>query len=136
VGEPGAKAPPFPPAPSHLAGAESVEKLAGRAAKVGGFAMQETVKKEYIEREAARDLMERALEDDWEIQYANDRLRDIPAADVVEVRQIRAFIDKLIAERDKYDLHSMRWEHYDCDRLLIEQMLDEIAGGERKGVDE
>jgi len=41
--------------------------------------------KEYIEKDAARDLMERALEDDWEIQYANDRLRDIPAADVVEV---------------------------------------------------
>lgn len=38
--------------------------------------------KEYIEKDAARDLMERALEDDWEIQYANDRLRDIPAADV------------------------------------------------------
>lgn len=42
--------------------------------------------KEYIEKDAARDLMERALEDDWEIQYANDRLRDIPIADVVEVR--------------------------------------------------
>lgn len=45
--------------------------------------------KEYIDRDAARDLMERALEDDWEIQYANDRLRDIPAADVVEVRHGR-----------------------------------------------
>ena len=45
--------------------------------------------KEYIEKDAARDLMERALEDDWEIQYANDRLRDIPAADVVEVRHGR-----------------------------------------------
>lgn len=43
--------------------------------------------KEYIEKDAARDLMERALEDDWEIQYANDRLRDIPAADVVEARR-------------------------------------------------
>ena len=41
--------------------------------------------KEYIEKDAARDLMERALEDDWEIQYANDRLRDIPAADVVSI---------------------------------------------------
>jgi hypothetical protein len=57
----------------------------------------------------------------------------LPAADVVEVRQIRAFIDRLIAERDKYDLHSMRWEHYDCDRLLIEQMLDEMAGGVNDG---
>jgi len=62
-------------------------------------------------------------------------IKEIPAADVVAVRQIRAFIDRLIAERDKYDLHSMRWEHYDCDRLLIEQMLDEIDG-ERKGGDE
>ena len=63
------------------------------------------------------------------------QLRDIPAADVVEVRQIRAFIDKLIAERDKYDLHSMRWEHYDCDRLLIEQMLDEMDGGVNDAAD-
>lgn len=45
--------------------------------------------KEYIEREAARDLMERALEDDWEIQYADDRLDEIPAADVVEVVRCR-----------------------------------------------
>lgn len=52
-----------------------------------------------------------------------------PAADVVEVRQIRAFINRLVAERDKYDLHSMCWERYNCDRLLIEQMLDEIDGG-------
>ena len=41
--------------------------------------------KKYIEREAARDLMEQALVDDWEIQYADDRLDEIPAADVVEV---------------------------------------------------
>ena len=41
--------------------------------------------KEYIEREAARDLMEQALADEWEIQYADDRLDEIPAADVVEV---------------------------------------------------
>jgi len=41
---------------------------------------------EYIEREAARELMEQALDDDWEIQYADDRLDEIPSADVVEVR--------------------------------------------------
>lgn len=41
--------------------------------------------KEYIEREAARDLMEQTLADEWEIQYADDRLDEIPAADVVEV---------------------------------------------------
>jgi hypothetical protein len=41
--------------------------------------------KEYIEREAARDLMEQALADEWEIQYADDRLDEIPAADVEEV---------------------------------------------------
>ena len=45
--------------------------------------------KEYIEREAARDLMEQAIADDWEIQYADDRLDEIPAADVVEVRHGR-----------------------------------------------
>jgi hypothetical protein len=45
--------------------------------------------KEYIEREAARDLFEQALVDDWEIQYADDRLDEIPAADVVEVRHGR-----------------------------------------------
>lgn len=52
------KLPPSPPAPSHLAGAESVEKLAGRAAKVGGSAMQETVMKEYIEREAVKAVFD------------------------------------------------------------------------------
>ena len=41
---------------------------------------------EYIEREAARNLMEQALYDDWEIQYFNDRLDEIPAADVAPVR--------------------------------------------------
>lgn len=41
--------------------------------------------KEYIEREAVRDLMEQALVDEWEIQYADDRLDEIPAADVVEI---------------------------------------------------
>ena len=41
--------------------------------------------KEYIDREAARVLLEQALDDDWEIQYADDRLDAIPAADVVEV---------------------------------------------------
>jgi hypothetical protein len=45
--------------------------------------------KEYIEKEAARDLMEQALADEWEIQYADDRLDEIPAADVVEVRHGR-----------------------------------------------
>ena len=47
--------------------------------------MQETVKKEYIEREAARDLLEAAWMDDWNLSYSNDRLDEIPAADVVEV---------------------------------------------------
>ena len=49
--------------------------------------------KEYIEKDAARDLMERALEDDWEIQYANDRLRDIPAADVVPWEWLELYAD-------------------------------------------
>jgi hypothetical protein len=37
---------------------------------------------EFIDREAARDLLDIALDDDWEIEYANDRLDEIPAADV------------------------------------------------------
>ena len=41
--------------------------------------------KEFIEKGAARDLMEQALADEWEIQYADDRLDEIPAADVVEI---------------------------------------------------
>ena len=45
--------------------------------------------KEYIERDAARVLLEQALDDDWEIQYADDRFEAIPAADVVEVRHGR-----------------------------------------------
>ena len=45
--------------------------------------------KEYIEKAAARDLMEQALADEWEIQYADDRMDEIPAADVVEVRYAR-----------------------------------------------
>lgn len=98
--------------------------------------------KEYIEKDKPFSLLKNYLKkpngqyNAQEVVYlVDDLISAIPAADVVEVRQIRAFIDKLIAERDKYDLHSMRWEHYDCDRLLIEQMLDEIDG-ERKGGDE
>lgn len=45
--------------------------------------------KEYIEREAAKELMEQALADEWEIQYADDRLDETPAADVVEVKYAR-----------------------------------------------
>lgn len=53
--------------------------------------------KEYIEKDAARDLMERALEDDWEIQYANDRLHDIPAADVVPWEWLERYADYFCA---------------------------------------
>jgi len=42
--------------------------------------------KEYIEREAVRDLIEAAWMDDWNLSYSNDRLDEIPAADVVEVK--------------------------------------------------
>ena len=38
--------------------------------------------KECIERDAAKELLHRALEDEWEIQYAYNRLDEIPAADV------------------------------------------------------
>ena len=37
---------------------------------------------EYIEREAALELLKMALDDDWEPEYAADRLSEIPAADV------------------------------------------------------
>ena len=94
--------------------------------------------KEYIEREAALKAFEPQCGDwseCWSAEEIKPKLESIPAADVVEVRQIRAFIDRLIAERDKYDLHSTRWEHYDCDRLLIEQMLDEMDGGVNDAAD-
>ena len=48
--------------------------------------------KEYIEREAARDMMEQALVDEWEIQYADDRLDEIPAADVVDGETYRKLL--------------------------------------------
>lgn len=38
--------------------------------------------KECIEREAAKELLEIALDNDWEVSYAVDRLNEIPAADV------------------------------------------------------
>lgn len=37
---------------------------------------------DYISREAASDLLAMALIDDWEPEYAQDRLSEIPAADV------------------------------------------------------
>lgn len=37
---------------------------------------------DYISREAASDLLAMALMDDWEPEYAQDRLSEIPAADV------------------------------------------------------
>ena len=38
--------------------------------------------KDYIEREAACELLAMALDDDWEPKYAADRMNNIPAADV------------------------------------------------------
>ena len=40
-----------------------------------------------ISREAAIELLKMALDDDWEPEYAADRLSDIPAADVRPVRR-------------------------------------------------
>lgn len=37
---------------------------------------------DYISREAASDLLAMAFMDDWEPEYAQDRLSEIPAADV------------------------------------------------------
>lgn len=42
---------------------------------------------DYISREAASDLLAMALIDDWEPEYAQDRLSDIPAADVRPVAE-------------------------------------------------
>jgi hypothetical protein len=74
-----------------------VEKLAGKAAKVGGSAMQETVKKEYIERGAALGefdkvcdicmaLVKNPMCGDCSIADTVRKVKHIPAADVVEVR--------------------------------------------------
>ena len=40
---------------------------------------------EYIRREDAQDNLEQAIADDWEMDYAIDRLNEIPAADVAPV---------------------------------------------------
>lgn len=58
--------------------------------------------KEYIEKDAARDLMEQALVDEWEIQYADDRLDEIPAADVVEVRTGRWILNTVRDEWQQF----------------------------------
>lgn len=55
---------------------------------------------EYISREAASDLLAMALIDDWEPEYARDRLSEIPAADVrpvlhAEWEQVMGKYDKL-----------------------------------------
>ena len=39
---------------------------------------------DYISRQDAADLLTMALDDDWEVEYAKDRLNEIPTADVVE----------------------------------------------------
>ena len=58
--------------------------------------------KEYIEREAARDMMEQALGDEWEIQYADDRLDEIPAADVMEVQHGRWILNTVRDEWQQF----------------------------------
>lgn len=85
---------------------------------------------EYLNRDDVLEVFNDIHPLDYNAQAYLAEIEELPIVDVVEVRQIRAFIDRLVAERDKYDLHSMRWEHYDCDRLLIERMLDEMDGGE------
>lgn len=42
--------------------------------------------KEYIEKEAAIETFEQAFDNNWEVSGTLDRIRAIPAADVVEVR--------------------------------------------------
>lgn len=93
--------------------------------------------KEYIEKDAARDLMERALEDDWEIQYANDRLRDIPAADVVEVDVKDLRVKKAIktlcefystAKKSDYVQKPLAWALYQTWKSF-----DKMGGGVNDG---
>lgn len=40
---------------------------------------------DYIDRQAAIDAMTLAIEDDWEVGYATDRMNELPSAGVVEV---------------------------------------------------
>lgn len=42
---------------------------------------------DYISREAAIELFEQAFDNNWEVSGTLDRIRAIPAADVVEVRR-------------------------------------------------
>lgn len=44
---------------------------------------------EYIEREAAIETFEQAFDNNWEVSGTLDRIRAIPAADVVEVVRCR-----------------------------------------------
>lgn len=37
----------------------------------------------YIRLQDAQDILEMAIDDDWETDYAADRLSEIPTADVV-----------------------------------------------------
>lgn len=55
---------------------------------------------EYIDREEAKNLLELALEDDWEVRYAEDRLDEIPAADVAPVKRGKWIRDWLVARGD------------------------------------
>ena len=50
---------------------------------------------DHISREAASDLLAMALIDEWEPEYAQDRLSEIPAADVVEVVRCKDCIDSV-----------------------------------------
>jgi len=65
--------------------------------------------KEYIEREAARDLIEAAWMDDWNLSYSNDRLDEIPAADVVEQKH-GSWQERIVNDDcDKYGLFRRRF---------------------------
>ena len=63
---------------------------------------------EYISREEASDLLEMALSDDWEPEYAQDRLSEIPAADVVEV--VRCKDCKFSWKTDESDLSDLEYK--------------------------
>jgi len=65
---------------------------------------------DYISREAASDLLAMALIDEWEPEYAQDRLSEIPAADVRPV-----VLGKWVSVHDGYGICSNchRGDHVD-----------------------
>lgn len=69
---------------------------------ISALGVPETNVEDIICRQAAIDLMQMALEDDWEPDYATDRINELPpaqpTADVVECVQRNEEFDRVIEE--------------------------------------